>query len=179
MRGINLLEKSVLENKKEKEKKRKIIVSSVVILVSFLIFNILLFIINISGQKNLQKLNTLLETKKNEVIGLKQEEVKYTLLKQKTSFLLSNSQADKSDPSLTLSFFEQFKDIGTEIKNINIIKGKIMLTAVFSNSDSLSTAINILSESQESEKLFQSITLGGITQGKDGKYTTDINIILN
>lgn len=177
-KGINLLEKSILEDKETRIIQRRFNVLAVMILLSFAILNIFIFIYSQKRVREINEITSLIEREKEEVKLLEEKEIKYHILKEKLAFLSSLPQ-DKIDTVQIIDFLRNLENIGVSLELINIIPNKISFSANAVNPEALSAGLSLLVNSQEGQKLFKSVVLGGLSKGKGNNYRFDITLIPN
>lgn len=178
MKGINLLEKSALETKETRALERKITVYSVIILVSFFLLNLFIFVYSLNQQKKLKELTSLTQVKINEINSLKEREIKYHVLKEKLSFLRSIPRAKVNIP-LIIEFFEQFENLGVYVDLLNISEEKINFSAQANDANALSSVFSLLVSSEEGKRLFKTVILGSLSKGRGSQYRFDMTLIPN
>ena len=117
MKGINLLEKSVVETEDDTKKKRKATVYSVILLIFFAIANVVVFFLVSSQNKQLSGLNTEINNQENLINSFKNREVKHHVLKEKMVWRCVAGKVKHGSvptegkiPRITLSLGFQIKD---------------------------------------------------------------------
>lgn len=175
MKGINLLQKSAIESEPVLKQKRKIFVYTVIILVSFALLNLLIFIFRLKQKEDLIKINGQLNNQKNLIVSLKDREIKYYILKEKLgSLVLINKE--KTDFSSLISFLEELENRGAEFGSITFTLDKITFSANTANSKNLSSILSLLVEEDEGKKKFRNVVLSSLNQDSQGKYSFTITL---
>lgn len=181
IKGINLLEKSVIETKDLRALKRKVIVSSLTILISFFIVNLAVFLYGYTQAKKLGELNNLIEARKTEVLKFKEREVKYQVIKEKLTFLVSipNEKVNFDVLNKLINYLSEIEKTGVTIKSLDISEKGAIFTVNAKDSVTLSLAINSLIDNEAAKKIFKTVELNRLVQNKNGDYTLGINLTLN
>lgn len=178
MKGINLLEKSVVETKESTNIKRKTTVYSVVILLSFTVLNLVVFFLANSYYKKARELNIEIKSQENLINSLKDREIKYHVLKEKMVFMTKIFK-EKIDVGQIIRFFEDLENQGIYLNDLSIAASKVTFSAMAKDSNTLSLALSLFIESKQGKKLFSEVKLDSLGQDKKGQYNFTISLIPN
>lgn len=175
MKGINLLEKSVIETKDVRELKRKVTILSVTIAIFFALVNLGIFIYRQNLTNQLEKLN-LAATQQTAVINsFRNKEIQYYVLKEKLNTLSTIKQSRLDVPAI-IAFFQQLESLGINIQNLFIAAGQVNFSAITPNTSILIKTLASVAENEESIRLFKTVLLGGLSRAGNGEYSFTINL---
>ena len=174
--SINLLPSEVLVLKKDKDRQTVILRLSVGILVLVIILTAVVFSLRIFQNKKLSDAAEQLNSYQSQIEGYKEQESLVTYLKQRLA-VISPLLSQDSKQAQSYNLISALAPSDINITSLSIDKsGNMILSAVSSNTDSIKTFFDNLTDVNINQGKISAVRLENFGKNSDNLYHLDLTI---